>query len=64
MTAGLLGGTYVGLGIVGLWVLGGVVMDVLGGPNALPQLISHAWHSRPWRALSRERRTRPQGPGN
>lgn len=64
MIDGILGGAYIGIGIVGLWVLGGIVMDVLGGPNTVPQFISQAWHSRPWRALSRERQTRTQGPGH
>lgn len=60
----ILAGAHVGLGIIGTWLFAGIVQDVIKAPRFAAQNISHAWYSRPWRALSRERQTRTQGPGN
>lgn len=64
MVNAILNGAHVGLCIVAAWVLGGVLLDVLRSPRTPPQILSHAWNSRPWRALSRERQNRTPGPGN
>lgn len=60
----VLGGAYAGVGIVAVWVLGDALLLVLGSRYNLAEIVTFAWYPRPRRALSRERRTRPQGPGN
>ena len=56
------GGTLVGLALVGLYVIADAVLFPSGSRHSLAQLIAVVWQTRPRRALSRTRRTRPQGP--
>lgn len=60
----IVSGTVTALAIIGALTMVDTVLLSIGARRSLIQAISHAWHSRPRRVLSRARRTWPQGPGN